>query len=96
MKQGVYYFVEEKEQIASTFGECVAGLLSTRAHHISVTIECHDGSRLVTLATPFHFAEVQPAKKYKVNLELTYRGESKTILFRLSLRYPRFLLRLSA
>lgn len=38
--QGVYYFVETKEQIASTFGECVAALLSTQAHEISVSFKC--------------------------------------------------------
>jgi len=84
--QGVYYYVETREQIASTFGECVAALLNTRAHQITVNLKCHDGSRLVTLATPFKIEEKQVAKEYDVKLELMYQQESKTILFRLSLR----------
>jgi len=84
--QGVYYFVETREQIASTFGECVAALLNTRAHQITVNLKCHDGARLVTLATPFKISERQVAKEYDVKLELMYSQESKTILFRLSLR----------
>jgi len=51
-----------------------------------VTLRCHDGARLVTLATPFSISERATAKEYDVQMELMYRGESKTILFRLSLR----------
>lgn len=84
--QGVYYFVEKREDIPSTFGECLAALLNTAAHELRVTLRCHDGARLVTLATPFAITERQTAKEYDVQLELMYRGESKTIIFRLSLR----------
>jgi len=51
-----------------------------------VSLKCHDGARLVTLATPFKIEEKQVAKEYDVKLELMYQQESKTILFRLSLR----------
>jgi len=84
--QGVYYYVETLEAIPSTFGECVAGILSTRAHQIEVQLCAQDGARLVTLATPFRIKEHQVAKVYGVNMELVYAGESKSILFRLSLR----------
>lgn len=84
--QGVYYYVETLEAIPSTFGECVAGILSTRAHQIEVQLCAQDGARLVTLATPFRIKEHSVAKVYGVNLELVYAGESKSILFRLSLR----------
>jgi len=84
--QGVYYYIETREAIPSTFGECVAGILSTRAHQIEVQLCAQDGARLVTLATPFRITEQQVAKVYGVNVELLYAGESKAILFRLSLR----------
>jgi len=84
--QGVYYYVETLEAIPATFGECVAGILSTRAHQIEVQLCAQDGARLVTLATPFRITEQQVAKVYGVNMELLYKGESKSILFRLSLR----------
>jgi len=38
------------------------------------------------LATPFAINERATAKDYDIQMELMYRGESKTILFRLSLR----------
>lgn len=84
--QGVYHYVESKECIPSTFGACVAGILSTRAHHIKVQIRCRDGARVVTIATPFKISEQTVAKDYDVDLELMYGGESKSILFRFSLR----------
>lgn len=84
--QGVYYYVETKEDIPSTFGECVAGILSTRAHHIKLQLRCNDGARLVTIATPFKITEQRVAKDYDIDLELMYGGETKSIIFRVSLR----------
>jgi len=84
--QGLYFYLERKEDIPATVGECVAGLLSTRAHQIQVRICAQDGARVVTLATPFKITENQVAKDYGVKLELLYSGETKSILFRLSLR----------
>lgn len=84
--QGVYYYVSTEESIPSTLGECIAGILSTRAHSIELGIECKDGARMVTIATPFKIEEKQLAKQYSIKLELLYRGESKSVLFRLSLR----------
>lgn len=84
--QGVYYYVNTEESIPSTLGECIAGVLSTRAHSIELDIECKDGARVVTIATPFKIEERKLAKEYTVKLELLYTGESKSVLFRLSLR----------
>jgi len=84
--QGVYYYVETKEEIPSTFGECVAAILSTRAHHINVQLRGRDGARIVTIATPFRIVERKVAKDYDVDLELMYAGESKSIIFRTSVR----------
>jgi len=84
--QGLYFYLERKEDIPATVGECVAGLLSTRAHQINVRLVAQDGARVVTLATPFKITETQVAKDYGVKLELLYSGETKSILFRLSLR----------
>jgi len=84
--QGVYYYIDKPSEIASIFGECVAGILSVRAHQIKVRLRCRDGARIVTIATPFNITENVVAKDYGVNLELLYSGESKSILFRLSLR----------
>eukprot|EP01121_Diplochlamys_sp_Union-15-3_P008247 TRINITY_DN2177_c0_g2_i1.p1 TRINITY_DN2177_c0_g2~~TRINITY_DN2177_c0_g2_i1.p1 ORF type:complete len:503 (-),score=63.46 TRINITY_DN2177_c0_g2_i1:138-1646(-) len=84
--KGVYYFIERKEDIAPTFGECVAGILSTVAHHIVVKLRGLDGGRIVTLATPYTVVEKKVAKDYDVKMGLIFAGESKSILFKLSLR----------
>jgi Mg-chelatase subunit ChlD len=84
--QGVYYYVETTKDIPTTFGECVAGILSTTAHRIKLKLRCNDGARLVTIATPFKITEQRVAKDYDIDLELMYGGETKCILFRVSLR----------
>jgi len=84
--QGLYYYLESADDIPATFGQCVDGILSTRAHQIDVHLVAQDGARLVTLATPFKILENQIAKDYNVKLELLFGGETKSILFRLSLR----------
>jgi len=84
--KGVYYYVESQDDIAATFGECVAGILSTEAYNIVVKMRGLDGGRIVTLATPYPVKELKVAKDYDIQLGLIYSGESKSLLFKLSLR----------
>jgi len=82
----VYYYVNTFESIAVTFGECIAGILSTRVHGLVVKLRCQDGARVTTLATPYPIAETRKAKDYDVSLGLLFYQEVKSLLFRLSLR----------
>mmetsp|Transcript_11783 Transcript_11783/g.12955 ORF Transcript_11783/g.12955 Transcript_11783/m.12955 type:complete len:379 (+) Transcript_11783:109-1245(+) len=84
--KGIYYYVETQDAIAATFGECVAGILSTEAHQIVVSMRGQDGGRIVTLANPYPVIERRVAKDYDINLGLMYSGESKSLLFKMSLR----------
>jgi Mg-chelatase subunit ChlD len=84
--QGVYYYVQTPEAIAATFGECIAGILSTRAYSIRICLRAQDGCRIVALATPYPTSELRSAKDYDVMLGSIYQGESKSVLLRLSLR----------
>ena len=83
---GVYYYIETVESIAATFGECLAGMLSTVAHNITVRMNAHDGCRIVNYYTRYPIAEHQSVKNYSISLGSMYSQESKTILFKLSLR----------
>lgn len=85
-KGGVYYYVESPESIALTFGECLAGLLSTTAHNIDVRLVGQDGCRIVSFYTKFPILEKTSVKDYVVSLGSMYAGESKSILFKLSVR----------
>jgi hypothetical protein len=79
-------YVQTPEAIAATFGECIAGILSTRAYSIRICLRAQDGCRIVALATPYPTSELRSAKDYDVMLGSIYQGESKSVLLRLSLR----------
>ncbi len=85
-KGGVYYYVENVKTIPATFGECVAGLLSTVAHNIEVRLVAQDGCRIVNFYTKFPIREVKSVKEYAISLGSMYSQESRTVLYKLSLR----------
>jgi hypothetical protein len=85
-KGGVYYYIETVESIAATFGECLAGILSTVAHNIDVRLTAQDGCRIVNFYTKFPITEHKSVKDYTVSLGSMYSQESRSILFKLSLR----------
>jgi len=83
---GVYYYVPSIEFVHKIFGGCVSTVLSCRARKVKVTLNAQDGSRIITLTTPFNISEKKVAKDYEVDIGLMYSGEYKSIIFRLSLR----------
>lgn len=97
----MYYYIETNESIPATFGECLAGLLSTVAHNIDIRYSHHcsynrsqimhrliaqDGCRIVNFYTKFPTVENKSVKDYTVSVGSLYFQESRTILFKLSLR----------
>eukprot|EP01116_Phalansterium_solitarium_P023673 TRINITY_DN8414_c0_g1_i5.p1 TRINITY_DN8414_c0_g1~~TRINITY_DN8414_c0_g1_i5.p1 ORF type:complete len:466 (+),score=36.39 TRINITY_DN8414_c0_g1_i5:240-1637(+) len=85
-KGGVYHFIETNDSIPATFGECLAGLLSTVSHNIEVKLSGRDGCRLVNFYTKYPISEITPVKEYSISLGSLYSQESRSILFKLSLR----------
>jgi len=84
--QGVYYFVPSIEYIHKIFGGCVLAVLSFRTRKVKLNITADDGSRIISLSTPFKITEKNVAKNYEIDVGLMYSGEYKSIIFRLSLR----------
>jgi len=84
--QGVYYYVPSRDYVHKIFGGCVHAILTSRARLVKIKLEAQDGSRIITLATPFQITQKKVAKEYEVDLGILYSGEFKSILFRLSLR----------
>lgn len=85
-KGGVYYYIETIESISASFGECLAGILSTVAHNLKVRISGEDGCRIVSFYTRFPIEEHQPVKDYTVSLGSLFSQEERSILFKVSLR----------
>lgn len=83
---GLYYYIENNEQIASTFGDCLAGTFTTVAHSIHIYLEAFDGCRFIKIRTKYPFKTVKSMKKYYGSLGSMYEQESRSVLMRLSLR----------
>eukprot|EP01130_Rhizamoeba_saxonica_P010764 TRINITY_DN4437_c0_g1_i1.p1 TRINITY_DN4437_c0_g1~~TRINITY_DN4437_c0_g1_i1.p1 ORF type:complete len:470 (-),score=80.00 TRINITY_DN4437_c0_g1_i1:1449-2858(-) len=86
---GFYHYVEEIRCLYSNLEECIAGRLSTKMHNIKLKIRGRDGARIVTLATPHTIIQNRIAKSYDIMMGSLYKGEEKTVLFKLSLRKMR-------
>lgn len=82
----VYYYIEDSDNIPSIFGECLSGLLSMVAQDINIRIIAKDGCRIVGLYTPMTITENQSAKDYSIAMGHLYSLESRTLLFKLSVR----------
>jgi len=50
---GVYYFIENQDQIPEAFGDCIGGLLSVVGQNVSVCVEGVDGSKITQVMTGF-------------------------------------------
>lgn len=83
---GLYYYVENSDQIAETFGDCLADTFSTVAYSIHVYIEAFDGCRFIKIRTKYPFKTIKQMKKYYGALGSMYYQESRSVLMRLSLR----------
>jgi len=84
---GMYYFVPSIEYIPCTFGECLAGLLHSVATDIKLSVEAFDGCRLIQFCLPASkVEEVKPNKQYNIQMGTLSVCETRTMLFRVSLR----------
>lgn len=50
---GVYYFVENKDQIPEAFGDCIGGLLSVVGQNVFLTVEGISGSKVTQVISGF-------------------------------------------
>jgi len=83
---GVYSYVESTECIGRTFSEALAGILSTVAANVKITIRGQDGCRITGFASKYPTRETTKVKNFEVSLGSLFAQESKSIMMRLSLR----------
>jgi hypothetical protein len=83
---GLYYFIDEPKSIASTFGECLAGMLSIVASNVVVRIQAFDGCRVVRCATKLPSHTRQDLKDIDIRVGYLYVQEQKNLLWKLSIR----------
>jgi len=75
--QGVYYYIPSQNDINGIFGECIHSILSARACKVRINLSAQDGSRIITLATPFQITQQTVSKEYNIDLGLMHSGEQK-------------------
>ena len=81
--RGTYHHTNHLHLITD---ECLTRILNIRLSSVKVNLKCRDGCRLVTIRTPFPIHVRQPVKEYTIQIGSISDYESKTIVFRLSLR----------
>jgi len=83
---GVYQNIQTSDQVPMIINSFMDSLHNICATNICITLKCHDGARLVTLATPYKIEEKIKLKEYTITIPTISKNNLKTILFRLSLR----------
>jgi len=83
--QGMYYFLEKKEDIPKSFGDCLGGLLSTVAQNITLEIETKNEVQLLTYLSKFKSNGIQKQNKISINIGDMLSEEKRDILFQLKL-----------
>lgn len=84
--QGTYHFVEDPSSISIVMNECMTNILDVRFRDVCVSIECHDGCRLIAWMTEYPYIEEQPSKKYTFKIGNICSSETITSMFWFSLR----------
>ena len=83
--EGMYYFIENQDSIASSFADCLGGLLSVTAQNVEFTVEALSDATLVKVHTQKPTKVLQEGKKIRVELGDLQEGETRDIPFELSL-----------
>lgn len=82
--RGYYYTVTENDNILEMIEQCIEKISSTNIKSLDINLTAYDGSRIITIATPFAISEINCAKEYQI--DIGHLHKTKTIIFRLSLR----------
>ncbi len=83
---GMYHYIKNLKSMQEIVGQILNNILSPVARNIEVTLEGHDGCRLINLYTQFPIVEITKVKKYKIFFGSLSTGQERTILIKLSLR----------
>ena len=83
--EGMYYFIENEDSIASSFADCLGGLMSVAAQNIELTIEMLSDATLLKAHTIKPIYWLEAGKKMRIELGDIQEGEERDIPFKLSL-----------
>ena len=83
--EGTYYYINGRESIASSFADCLGGLVSVVAQSMEITITAALNHTIDHIHTPHPVREIIPFQSYRISLGNIQAGEERDLLFDLSL-----------
>jgi len=82
---GIYYYIQNTDNIPEAFADCLGGLLSVAGQNISLKIEAQNDSIISKLITKYSITNSTNGKSYELNIGDIQSDEQKDILFSASL-----------
>jgi len=83
--EGMYYYIENEDSIASAFADCIGGLLSVRAQGVELEIQTADGIALGEVFTGKPLTVVTEGRKVRIALGDLQNGEERDVTFEVQL-----------
>lgn len=77
--EGMYYFIENDDQILDAFADCVAGLLTTRYQTMLLEVEAKEAS-INKIMTKRKIEEIKKGTHYRVSVGDLQAGEDRDVL----------------
>jgi len=83
--EGMYYYIENEDSIASAFADCIGGLLSVRAQGVELEIQTNADITLGEVFTGKPMTVVAAGQKVRINLGDLQNGEERDVTFEVQL-----------
>merc|ERR1712000_197036 len=77
--EGMYYFIENEDSIATAFADCLGGLLSVVAQGIEIKLESCNGVTIEKVHALKPANIVEPGKVYRIDIGDLQEGEERDI-----------------
>jgi hypothetical protein len=77
---GIYYFIQNNDNIPEAFADCLGGLLSVAAQNISIKIEAPENVQIKKVLTKLNLKEVKAGKSYEVQIGDIQSEEQRDII----------------
>ena len=82
---GMYYYIENEDKIAESFGHCIGGLLSTAAQGIQLEVQTEDGVTIKKVHTERPVSLSDDKKNIRINIGDLQSEEERDLVIELTL-----------
>lgn len=82
---GVYYFLDTQDSVASSFADCLGGLLTVVAQNISLKVKSVTKTSITKIHTQYKTKTIKEGREYEILFNDMYSEEERDILFSLNI-----------